>query len=268
MSDSGLGHATIVGEQQPSGILAAQPGPVQGGSLLGWPPMRQLPLDLGQPAPRTLDDFLPGSNADVLAWLQAWPEGRQPGACAYLWGPPGCGKTHLLQGLATHMLGSDWQVMLLGQQGLQSWQASHADAPTLVLIDDCQALDAAQQHWAFNLFIEAATAQTEGVAIVAAGRLPPVDLPVRDDLRTRLGWGLVFAVHPLDDAGVAEAWLRECRRRGLKLAEGVLPYVLTHFSRDLGSMMALLERLDRYALVEQRVVTVPLLKQMLAQETP
>ncbi|HEX5371556.1 MAG TPA: DnaA regulatory inactivator Hda [Aquabacterium sp.] len=246
------------------------------------PTMRQLPLDLGHASSTSLDDFAAGRNHELLCWLRAWPDSAQPGAPTYLWGPRGCGKTRLLQGLAHHALSQGWHVLWLGTTGFQSWETESPEAPTLVLLDDCESLDAQQQHWAFNLFIESAASLAAarqaaedrgdpegarpGMAIVAAGRVPPVDLPVRDDLRTRLGWGLVFSVEPLDDEGVREALLSDCRRRGLKLAEGVLPYILTHFSRDLGFLMGLLDRLDRYALAEQRVVTVPLLKQMLAQE--
>lgn len=241
------------------------------------PPMRQLALDLEPMAPAGLGQFVPEGNEELLAWLMAWPDSAQPGTPTYLWGREGSGKTHLLKGLAGHALAQGWHVLWLGRQGFQSWDAAQPDAATLVLMDDCESLDAPQQHWAFNLFIEnaAVLAQRQtadgqtapGMAIVAAGRVPPVDLPVRDDLRTRLGWGLTFAVQPLGEEGVRAVLVQEARRRGVRLAEGVLPYLLTHFSRDLGFLMNLLERLDRFALAEQRLVTVPLLKQMLAQET-
>jgi len=244
----------------------------------GVAPARQMALDLGPGPADQLDDFEPGRNLEVLAWLHGWPQSASPGRPAYLWGPQGSGKTHLLRGLAAQALGQGWQVLWLDSRGVQSWSTGHPAAPCLVLMDDCERLDAQQQHWAFTLFIECASAHAalasghpsadgQPQAIVAAGRCPPVDLPVRDDLRTRLGWGLIFGVEPLDEAGVREVLLRECRRRGLRLADGVLPYILTHFSRNLGFLMALLERLDRYALAEQRVLTIPLIKDMLAQET-
>lgn len=235
-------------------------------------PMRQLPLDLGPGDISGLDEFVVGGNLELLTWLKAWPDSAQPGTPVYLWGASGLGKTHLLRGLAAHALTQGWQVLWLDQSGFQSWDQGLPESPTLVLLDDCDALDAPQQHWAFNLFIEHAAALSTpdqpGMAIVAAGGVPPVDLPIRDDLRTRLGWGLTFAVLPLDDDGIRSALTDEAARRGLRLHEGVLPYLLTHFSRDQGYLMRLLNRLDRFALAEQRVVTVPLLKQMLALETP
>jgi len=67
---------------------------------------------------------------------------------------------------------------------------------------------------------------------------------------------------------IRDALQREATRRGMALGEGVLSYLLTRHSRDLGFLMNLLDRLDRYALAEHRLITVPLLKQMLAVETP
>ena len=100
--------------------------------------------------------------------------------------------------------------------------------------------------------------------VLAAGRVPPVDLPLREDLRTRLASGLAFALQPLGENEVARALEREAERRGIALSHEVLSYLLTRFARDLGSLMALLDALDEFSLSRQRVVTVPLLKQMIA----
>lgn len=232
-------------------------------------PMKQIPLDLGPMAAFERADFDAGSNDALQHWLSCWPEeaANQP-LGAYLWGESGVGKTHLLRALAGVAHSQGWHVLLLDEQGLQSMDAEQAQAPTLVLLDDCEQLDEASQHWAFNMFIEAAACgpSMPPVRLIAAGACPPVDLPVREDLRTRLGWGLVFGIQPLSEEGVKRVLLRESQRRGLNLAEGVLPYILTRFNRNLGHLMPLLDRLDRFALAEKRTITVPLLKQMLEQE--
>ncbi|MDP3224572.1 MAG: DnaA/Hda family protein, partial [Rubrivivax sp.] len=100
----------------------------------------------------------------------------------------------------------------------------------------------------------------------AAGRLPPVDLPVREDLRTRLAWGHVFAMHTLPDAETRAALRREADRRGIFLSDEVMDYVLTRFERDLGHLMRLLDRIDDFGLSKARRITVPLVRQMLAEE--
>src|SRR5690606_37877025 len=191
---------------------------------------------------------------------------------AYLWGPSGSGKTHLLRAMMPRALALGHGVIWVNAQGCQMWDAAQEDAPTWALLDDCQRLDGHLQHLAFNLFIEAAgnaTAREGGgpLYLLAAGDVPPIDLPVRDDLRTRLGWGLIFALLPLSDEDVRHALQHEAGRRGMALGEEVLSYLLSRHTRDLGHLMDLLDRLDRFALAEHRTVTVPLLKQMLALET-
>ncbi len=134
---------------------------------------------------------------------------------------------------------------------------------SLAVIDQCEALDPARQHAAFVLFVEAAT---QGVQIVAAGRVPPVDLPLREDLRTRLGWGHVFGLSPLAELDTRSALRREFDRRGIFLSDELMDFLLTRFARDLKHLMGLLDRLDAFALARKRPVTLPLLRQMLEDE--
>lgn len=254
-------------------------------------PMRQLLLDLGSPTMPGLDAFVTGGQAQneaLLAWLSAWPAVEGPLSPAYIWGAPGSGKTHLLRAMVERALCLGFGVVWLNAQTCQMWEAAQPGAPTLALLDDCDRLDADSQHLAFKLFIESAAAHaaretvatsTDPVAgepseagelfILAAGRWPVVDLPVRDDLRTRLGWGLSFALQPLGEPAVRDVLQQAAQRRGmLPLSEDVLAYLMSRHERDLGSLMALLDRLDDYALSEHRLVTIPLLKQMLASESP
>lgn len=237
--------------------------------------MRQMPLDLGPIEASALDSYIAGDNEQALSWLSQWP--KVPAGPVYLWGAAGAGKSHLLRGLVEKALALGFGVIWLQGAQCQIWDSVDPDGPTVAVMDDCQSLDAHHQHLAFTLFVQAATqgmglvpgvGEVPLLSIVAAGDVPPVDLPVRDDLRTRLGWGQIFALHPLDEAGVRAALIQEAQRRGISLGEGVVSYLLTRYSRDLTFLMGLLDRLDRFALAEHRWVTVPLLKQMLALESP
>jgi DnaA family protein len=234
--------------------------------------MRQVPLDLGPVSSQTLDDFVVGPNQALLTWLRQWPAVSGAPSPAYIWGAAGAGKTHLLRAMVEQALGQGLGVVWLNAQTCQMWESPEPLSPTLALIDECEQLDSDHQHLAFKLFIESASPSAAGESgplyILAAGALPPIDLPVRDDLRTRLGWGQIFALSALDEAGVREALRLEATRRGMSLSDEVSSYLLTRYSRDLGSLMNLLDRLDRYALAEHRLITVPLLKQMLTVEQP
>jgi DnaA-homolog protein len=235
--------------------------------------MRQLPLELGHRDAPTFDDFLVGENAATLqalqAWIRRWVDGRgaqrMPGAAPaplYLWGSIGSGKTHLLAALVDTVQAHGGRVAWVTPETPLPW--AHGASPDVVLIDDCDRLDASAQQAAFAAFVEGADT---GCAIVAAGRQPPVDLPVREDLRTRLGWGDVHVLLPLSEAETRATLRREADRRGIFLGDEVMAWLLTRFQRDLRSLMALLDRLDRYALSSKRAVTLPLLRRMLDEES-
>ena len=232
------------------------PGGQAPASAVGAGPItQQLPLRLGPGPAQSFKTFVAGDNAAALAALRA------AAGSLYLWGPAGAGKSHLL--CAAWRAAEERGALALRFTASMPTPWRWEDGTQLVLLDACERYDAARQHAAFALFVEAAT---HGAMVHAAGRLPPVDLPLREDLRTRLGGGLVFALQPLAEAEVAATLRCEAERRGIALADEVIGYLLTRFARDLGSLMALLDALDDFSLSHQRAVTVPLLKQMLAQQ--
>jgi DnaA family protein len=219
--------------------------------------MKQIPLAITPPPELGFDSLLVGPNAQAVQHLRTL---AMPAAPVYLWGLPGTGKTHLLRALAEHRQAQGERVGWFDARDPLPWTPDEGWA--LVVVDDCQGLDADHQRAAFALFVEAGT---QGVQWAAAGTLPPIDLPLRDDLRTRLGWGHVFALQPLSEDETRAVLRREADRRGIFLSDEVMGYLLTHFQRDLKHLMRLLDRLDEFALAERRGVTVPLLKKMLTE---
>ncbi|MFG6460998.1 DnaA ATPase domain-containing protein [Roseateles sp. DXS20W] len=221
--------------------------------------MRQIPLTLFAPPAHSFDNFLTGANAEALAYLMGLMPGDPP---VLLWGPTGAGKTHLLQALAERWQAAGQRVAWYDADTPLPWELPAHES--LLLLDDCQRFDAGQQHAAFALFVQSAG---QGYTVVATADAPAVDLAVREDLRTRLGWGPGFQLSPLREAEMRAVLRREADRRGLLLGDDVLSYLLTRFERNLKGLMALLERLDEFALSAKRALTLPLLKAMLADET-
>jgi DnaA family protein len=212
-----------------------------------------------------------GANDAVVDHVRGMAVAARPGAAllssglsalAYLWGPRGSGKTHLLRALAGSVEEQGGRVGWFSAAHHGAW--AHDEQWNLVVFDDCDEFDERQQHEAFRVFVDAGG---HGTALAAAGRVPPTDLPLRDDLRSRLGWGQVFALQPLPEEDVRRVLSAEAARRRVKLSPEVFDYLLTRFERDLAHLMALLDRLDDFALASQRPLTVPLLKQMLAEES-
>ena len=102
--------------------------------------------------------------------------------------------------------------------------------------------------------------------VLVAGELPPADLRMREDLRSRIGGGNVFHLKRLGGAELRAVLRQQADARGMHLGDDVMDYMLKRSARDLGSLVALLERLDRHALRTRRALTIPLLKDMLDSE--
>jgi DnaA-homolog protein len=193
--------------------------------------MKQLALGISPPPQPTLDNFVPGANAELVTRLREFQESKFPDVILYLWGEAGSGKSHLLRACA---------------------------GPTVV--DDVEKLDETSQIGLFNAINEA---RQSGGKVLAAGNAPPAQLPLREDLKSRLAWGLVYQVKPLTDEERAVFLRGEAERRGMRVPEEVISYLLTHVRRDLPTLTAILDELDKNSLERQRQITLPLLKDTL-----
>jgi len=219
--------------------------------------LTQLLLDLRPNQPPTLDNFVAGDNDELLARLRAL---ARPGCfdAVYLWGPSGSGKTHLLT--ATAELARQRRHVLLLDEHRPTSADFHPPSGGLLVVDAVDTLDAAMQIALFRIFN---TARLIGLGLLLAGRKPPAKLKLREDLRTRIGQTLIYAVKPLNDEQKAAALRRHAIARGLKVDDGLVRYLLVHGRRDLPSLMAVLDHLDRATLERQRPATLPLLKEVM-----
>ena len=195
--------------------------------------MKQLALGIS-PAPQpTLENFVPGTNAELLARLREFRAGKFPDCVLYLWGEAGSGKSHLLQACA----GSN-------------------------VVDDVEKLDDAAQIALFNVINEA---RQSGGAVLAAGNAPPAQLPLREDLKSRLAWGLVYQVKQLSDDDRSTYLRAEAARRGMHMPEEAIGYLLTRMRRDMRSLNAVLDRIDQVSLELKRPITLPLVREAIKE---
>jgi DnaA family protein len=160
--------------------------------------------------------------------------------------------------LATHRTaGADATPELLGTR-------VDAAGRQVLVVDDVDAMSASAQEALFHA-INRVRDDAAGVLVVS-GNAAPRELVLdaaRDDLRSRLAWGLVYRLHRLDDDEKDAALVHRADDRRFPLTPEVRRYLLTHFSRDLGSLMRMVDALDRHARENQRVVTVPLIRDFL-----
>ncbi|CAM5217441.1 DnaA family protein OS=Castellaniella defragrans OX=75697 GN=HNR28_001359 PE=4 SV=1 [Castellaniella defragrans] len=136
----------------------------------------------------------------------------------------------------------------------------------LVAVDDVGDLNDDAQAALFALFNRwRAAATTPGAfALLTAGDRAPLTMPLREDLRTRLGWDLVYRLEQLTDEERTQALQDRALSRGLKLSDDILRWILTHHNRDMGRLTGLIDTLDQYSLERHRPITLPLLKELLA----
>ena len=229
----------------------------------------QLTLNLAPPPAPTLDNFVPGANAEALAAVRALRTPR-PGQTRflYLWGLTGSGRTHLLHALADAAPDPDSLHPIASRLLTPASPENdfvYDPAIRRWLIDDCDRLDAARQAATFHLF-QAVQACPDAV-LAAAGQQAPAHLQVMPELATRLGWGLVLQLKPLSDADTATALARTLSERGLSCSPEVIPWLMTHGPRNLGHLRALIDALDAFALARKRAITLPLLREF-AQQRP
>lgn len=201
--------------------------------------MKQLLLDIQPLAPPTLDNFIAGRNAEALHSLQMTLGGNADVHFIYLWGAQGSGKSHLLQACINF---------------------AHEHQLPLCVVDDVNTLDDEAQIALFNDFNQL---RASGGMLITSGNAAPTQMGLRDDLATRLAWGLVYQLHPLTDEEKAQALKTHAKERGIKLPDEVVDYCLRYLRRDLPTLMAVLDALDVWSLTEKKPVTVPMLKKLL-----
>ena len=226
---------------------------------------RQLVLDVGLHDGQVFDAFVPGENAALVATLRAQARGEGDSQ-VFVFGAAGAGKSHLLQAAchAANQVGMTASYLPLGDMpGVGAGVLEGLEHVDLVCIDDLHRV-AGDEAWEIGLFNLINASRAAGGRIVFAASDSPGALPVvLPDLASRLAWGAVFRLSPLNDEEKLAVLRRRAERRGFELPSDVARYLLRQCPRDLGSLLDLLDRIEHATLAEQRRVTIPFIKQLL-----
>ena len=248
---------------------------------MNTPPLpRQFALDLSHIPKASLANYLPSKDLALISTLQslckAWQENPINQTSnplnhrwIYWWGPEGSGRTHLLEAMTNAAQSAGMEYFFLNPREPISWvhleekmsALAQSDAPSVIAVDDVDALD---ERFVGALFrILNGVQASKNIHIFMAGKAAPANLELREDLRTRLGWGLVFQTQLLDDGEKIQALEQAAKARGLVLSPEVLPWLINRFYRDMPNLMALIDALDAYSLETKRAVTLPLVRELL-----
>jgi DnaA family protein len=224
----------------------------------------QIPLQLEPRRMGRLDDFVAGPNTTTLAAVHALAV--EPDASLYLYGPPGSGKSHLLQAACLAAREAGLSAFYLGLRQLPR-DATRAlqglEGVNLVCLDDVQYV-AGHPQWEEALFhfINRHRAHRGSLLVAGSERLSalPLGLP---DLASRLAWGLRMELQALDDGQKIDVMRRHAESLGVELPTEVADYLLRHGQRGLAQLLGTVERLQHVAFTEKRRITVPLARQVL-----
>lgn len=230
--------------------------------------MQQLPLAIQLRPEADFADYLPGPNAEAVAAVSGWSEGSGD-PFLHLFGPPGTGKTHLLQAACRAARGRNRAAVYLplGHPGLAPAVLENLEHADLLAIDDIQVV-AGEAAWEQGLFQVYNRLREAGRRLLTSADAPPAELALGlPDLRSRLSWGPGYRLRALGEADCERLLVESAGRRGLELGADAIGYIMRRCPRDPGSLLSLLDELDRMSLRDKRRPSVWLIRQLLQRET-
>lgn len=241
---------------------------------------RQFALDISHPPKASLENYLPGKDHALISTLKtlcnSWQNSSEQLSSnplnhrwMYWWGPEGSGRSHLLRAMTSAADIADLECFALNPSEPTTWvrleeklpALTHSKVASVITVDDVDRLDERLVGALFRILN--AVQASKNIHIFMAGNAAPANLTLREDLRTRLGWGLIFKTQLLDDDEKIQALEQAAKARGLVLSPDVLPWLLNRFYRDMPNLMALIDALDAYSLETKRAVTLPLVRELL-----
>jgi chromosomal replication initiation ATPase DnaA len=216
--------------------------------------MIQLPIDLPhRPALGRADFLVSDCNTAALGWIERWPQ--WPARALVLYGPPGSGKSHLAELWRARSGG----VLIAGEELARSDPIELASRRAVALDDAGRAPERALLHL-YNCIVEA------GASLLVVAREAPASWPIAlPDLASRLRAAPTVAIAPPDDALLAAVLVKHFADRQVRVAPGVIGFLLRRMERSFATAGALAERLDRLALGAGRPITVALARRVLAE---
>lgn len=212
----------------------------------------QLALDLGHKPALGRDDFLVAPcNAEAVAWLERWPD--WPAHALAVFGPPGCGKSHLLAAFASHH-GLGQVVSVTADKLTVDLVPKLVVNASVVMVDDLDKL--ADETALFHLWN--LTKET-GRWLLLAGRTAPARLRVRlPDLASRLNATPAVGIGAPDESLLGAIFIKQFADRQLRVGEDVVIYLLGRVERSFAAVRQTVEALDAASLARRRPISVPL----------
>ena len=219
--------------------------------------MNQLIFDFAERGYPGFDKFLGTENAELVYVLQ-----HKHDPFIYVWGEEGAGKSHLLRAWVAQALDAGKKAVYIDAAATPLTEA--AFEAEYLAIDQIEKLGNEEQSLLFAVFNRFRNSG-KGFLLLSSEHTPQ-QLVIREDLRTRMAYCLVYEVKPLTDQEKIEALVSMAAARQVTIDPEIFEYLLNHWRRDMDSLMQMLDTLDNYAVTMGKRITLPLLRQLLKQQ--
>lgn len=226
---------------------------------------QQLVLNLNLPVMATFENYIKGSNDEAVNFLKDTFINRHE-SYVYLWGSKSIGKTHLLHACCHNINAKNQRAFYLDlslHAQLKPEILNGLDQYSLICLDNIETIQTYHQ-WQEALFYFYNRCREQKISLLISAAIAPANLKLElADLQSRLSWGLILQLHPLMDAQKIIGLQQHAKSKGFQLSDEVTQYILSHYSRDMGKLMRLLEQIDKQSLIEKRRVTIPFIKSII-----
>ncbi len=219
--------------------------------------MNQLIFDFAERGYPGFDKFLGTENAELVYVLQ-----HKHDPFIYVWGEEGAGKSHLLRAWVAQALDAGKKAVYIDAAATPLTEA--AFEAEYLAIDQIEKLGNEEQALLFVVFNRFRNSG-KGFLLLSSEHTPQ-QLVIREDLRTRMAYCLVYEVKPLTDQEKIDALVSMAAARQVTIDPEIFEYLLNHWRRDMDSLMQMLDTLDNYAVTMGKRITLPLLRQLLKQQ--
>ena len=227
----------------------------------------QIPVQFDFQSNQSFSTFYPGNNEEIINHLQKiFINNEQQ---IFLWGDRGSGKTHLLQALGQESNAcnkTSFYYSLDTNNLPDPAMLEGLDNFDIVCFDNIEQI-AGNTEWEQAFFNFYNLHRDENNKLVVTAPCPPKYLAIQlPDLKTRMSWGLTLKLKALSDEQQLNALIYKANDLGFEISVKVGRFLITHYARDLPSIWVLLDKIEQATLAAKRKLTIPFLKQIMAEQ--
>ncbi|MFN6969669.1 MAG: DnaA inactivator Hda [Rheinheimera sp.] len=228
----------------------------------------QYTLAVTLPDDETLQSFYGAKDSPAVQFIEQFLQPGEHKLPLYLFGASGSGKSHLLYAACVQAQEQGLTSQLLALDDFRQYSPRLFDGLEqldLVCLDNIQAI-AGDSHWQVALFDLYNRMVEQGKRLLIVADEAPLQLGITlPDLVSRLQACTIFQLRLLSDDDKQKLLQQKARLRGIELPDEVARFLLNRQQREIRALVAILDKLDKASIVHQRKLTIPFVKDVLAQ---